>query len=1542
MDNPYAALGQGSGTGSDNPYANLGGKSSPNFVATDYGKTPFEKIKNAKYGTTDENGNPVHVGSDQSSSDSKNFSIAGETMKGLPSAAANFVAHPINTVKTAANAVLPDEGNVGAETVKGIPGAAFNLAAQFYQHPVDSTVAETQGLIKGSTLGGAEYGLGKLADYTKSLGLPDEHSDSIRHLLDSPKDNNELTGINQGFDIAGQMNPYILTDKLLSKGMVYAAPTFVAKYGKLAQGLADTVGFNALGQTAQTFQAPEMRDRATQAKIDTAMGAAGPLIGSVYRAVKNNAFKAVRNIEPIAVDATTHMGDIPKGSSPPTSLLTAEGPEGKKMTVATNNSQALQNTLKGSANMKIEVKPSVTLGEDKGVPITARHFFNEKTGEHIIQVTNQADAATVAHELGHAINDELAGKVRGFTDYLSGDLVKAGASEESTARMFKAQGKVEDALSSYATERLAQEHSTITNAMVNEQMTKDIAAMKKEIDDLAAERPGRVKDTPSERFSDAIAVLTTNKTAAEVAPVLKAFLEHSKLYSSDLKDVINSSFKEAVGGEKIAKNSEKVAAPAESKAAPVERPDVVSVNGQQYQLKGSALEKYKEATTNYEKKGTTKIGMSEEQHGKMMKGEGMKLSALKRELTGQYTPTELNNLIEHEKSNYIGKEVRVTMNGKEVSATIASKPSYGKYQVALSSDGSILKGISKEAIRDPRTPEMITKELTSRGDAKLFGAEAPKVEAPVEKPVEKTAEPAPKKEEALKETPAAEGEKVKVVEKAPELERTPTGKQPESEPLKAENLTKDTDLEVFINTKILPQMKGKYRIGKSNQDIIDRAMDSKMTEEGFNNILKERFGNLSEDLLKGVQIMNEKASALKDEIAGRSMSSFSPDEQVSFLQRANQVREMYEVYSGARTELSNSFRTLSITADQVENDTLRNMFETVYGATSKEAEAIRIAQGITKSVELTTGQKFARGAAETWYASILSGPKTHLRNIISNISNITTELVSKSVNPMAWKEVGPAIKGIGEGLKEEWSKIKSEFIKTIKLQQDARAGEGKFGTFDAINPMENRVWGEKGSLHKFGQIVEAVGHLLQLEDNLGAAAARGMEKASLKVYNPEMSDKVMQAVSDYFAEQTMYHGMPKGALMRGMVRGAEALRKEAPLTKLIIPFVKTVGNVLDRQLDYIPLVNLLRLKDSHLERQVLEIAKTVKGGLTEDEKGLVMKRLRDQQMGRMYLGLGLTAAAVEGAKAGVVSGAGPSNFDQRTALEATGWRANSIKIGNTWIPYTYLGPLGGIFSAAGNIHDSTVYDGKASSNVADLAMKGMLGWTQTQLNQSFLSGASDLIDMIKGNTAPKTYFDKTVSNLVPIPALYSQTKDILGNLYSKATGDKSTNYTYQTRGIIDAIRVKLGLTGSIGGLADPLNPKIDSFGRPMTSDLIYGLSPSTEDKSVGARVDNFLAANDMYVTIPKLATKYADPNGGEKRALTKNEFYEFTVKSGKEIYKEINDRIPSWQHMDPKEREKEKRALVSNIRSTVRDEIMRKNRVKQGTSQTVVQFINSI
>lgn len=922
------------------------------------------------------------------------------------------------------------------------------------------------------------------------------------------------------------------------------------------------------------------------------------------------------------------------------------------------------------------------------------------------------------------------------------------------------------------------------------------------------------------------------------------------------------------------------------------------------------------------------------QASKRLKGDAMSLAAIERKLRGNPTAKEIADAKKFLNSNYAGKKAKV--DGKVV--TVTGKTSFGRHEVVFNNgvnkyveSSAIKAAVSTNADAIARLQKQATEELKSRES--LYGLKAPKgATVPKTKEVVKSETKAKAKEVDEQISELKSKEEVKDGKFA--STGLDTGKRVKGRSsFNPNQIDAPEDVEILFNKMDAGNENfSGQRISKGNEDLKDLARMTGLNEDDLLEIGPGSIAN-SETLVAARQIVLNKAAELANKLKEVNVESASLAQKEAVRDSFLKLVAMQKSVAGLRTEASNVLRSFGVKLRPGENIAIDELISNlkkmgVDGVDPADINALGgIAGKVAKEMDLTLTQKVGKGALQTWYASILSGPKTSVRNIMSTTANILSDVVSKATNPKMWPELKTSIDGLVKGFRESAEPGNLKRIFTLQAEDPIT---GKF--YDVPVETTNKIF--TGKFEKFGRIVEIPGRILTAQDRRMSGAARGMEEAAQRIYKADMTEATMKAISDSYAISSVYRGVPKGRAFRAASNASLTFLRILPEGRIVMPFVQTIANVLDRQFDYLPIFSMLRLGkfkvkiggkvrefgSDIIERQADEMARNF-GIKDELQIEMIKGRLRDQQIGRMNLGLGLSAMAVVMAKEGMMSGSGPSNYSERVALQRTGWRPNSIKIGDTWVPYLFLGPIGGIFAMAGNIHDSVVYDNKPDSHILDLVGHGVTGWMRTQLDNSFLSGLSDLLDAVGPGGNPRKYVTNLGLNLLPIPQAWSQTVDMSKGAISYATGDEELRYQYETRTMVDKIRRKLGLTGDVFGIFDELNPRYDQFGRPMTSDLIWGISPSV-DKRDAMGVDSFLINNEIVVAMPVFTREYSVPGSQEKRKLSAEEFSEYARKSGEEIYRTLNQMLPTLESLPKEQAQKQVKSVVDGIRKRVRTEVL--------------------
>lgn len=1399
-------------------------------------------------------------------------------------------------------------GTLAVETVKGLPKAAFNIADQVVRDPVNSAYQAALGLANGLTLGATDWMQRKaFISEAKKSGMDEKTASSMAESILRPSDP-ELAAIRGGADFAGVVVPYAGAEKLMMSGLKYAAPAFVMKYGKAAKLLADIGVFNTVGQVNESFKPEDERDRSTRALIDTGAAATFFLGGEVFRALRGTKFKSPFGVAPV------------QGAAPTSEKQIVDDVSKNLLAQVKYNNKDL-----GAILSKVDVSGAQTLDDlarayTEAVPVAMRtpenlaHINNWiQTGHTMIK--EYADRALTATPGATGLEGSATKSF--FEDgvtYSAADLKKLRG-DAKTAVTIKTGAPAEKA-GVEATEKTAVDAAAKGKDVTV--ITNDLPALQnyikgsndityKKITTLGVDANGEkilARHEFNPKTGEHIIYSTDDATASTLAHELGHYFDKSLTESTDglarllpqfekyrveIEDTLGSLAVQRLGGEATGKQ---ISAEVRSIA--------------------NSIVKEAEALSALRRSGTA-AGTPSENFADAVSEILTKASA--REQAPVLTQL-IRNAQENGTAEIIGKAVGKEIKIPKSFTAPKEAPLAPKVEAPKKFDIVQDKALGRVAV--PRVGDevsvngknVVIKKITQTKDGEFRlstydSVTRKRASVPLSKvdnigTLQGMAKNAQPKTRVLVVKPTREG-KIKEVTK--QLDRTPTGKVPDTIPMRAEKITADQETETFLNTKVLPKITGKERIGKSNEDIVTRSLSSKMTEKEWNNILNERVGNLAEDVTKAKRIINDRVQGLRDNLAGRDISALSGSELKEITMDYEKLVETVEVFAGVRTELSNAFRSLGIEVVPGENDVLRGVVEQMQRVLGKEGDNFTFLQKALKLRENDAVDKYF----SIWYPAILSGPKTTARNLVGTGTQLITETLSQLFTKEGRTSFTDRVGAMVGASKEAWNRSK-----------DILSGKEKIvSKFNDAPPLREPDF--KGKF-AFLNNVQYVGRFLDAQDAYFSSIAKEGEIAALRKgeYTYGLTDKEIikelnDSVASAYSQRVTYRNPFDKTIVGETGRFVTALKQSdiqalKAVSNFLIPFVRTIANVTDRKIDYIPILNMARVAKNgkFIQTRAVKIVANagLRGAEAERVTQIVAQRLQHQQLGKMYMGMTVLAGMLPMAMAGRITGAGPKNKNERDTLMLKGWRPQSLILpGGVVLPYQNLGPLAGILSLMGNIHDGIKYDGADDSSVMDLVGVGIQKFMTGELDQSFMAGFSNIYDML----SPYSYRPASdimrdmAASAIPIPAAWTQTKDIL------------FPQRFEARSFEESILNKVGFTSG-------LEPKLDAFGKPMYADMIWGLTPrvlNTDDP-----VLNWMDENEIFIGKPNRKQTIKGRAGAE-RDMTPEEYTQYLGTTGTAIYDKINSYIDSGRLERYNQEQKKKiiEGIVRDVREKVKGDI---------------------
>ncbi len=693
----------------------------------------------------------------------------------------------------------------------------------------------------------------------------------------------------------------------------------------------------------------------------------------------------------------------------------------------------------------------------------------------------------------------------------------------------------------------------------------------------------------------------------------------------------------------------------------------------------------------------------------------------------------------------------------------------------------------------------------------------------------------------------------------------------------------------------------KQRISKTNDDVRALAQEVGVTPE---DLIKLKPGSIAnaETTFKARQILADLALDLRETIRSVTTETATKEQLMEVKQKLFRLQGTMKAVAGLRTESSNVFRQFQAEVMPGELDIMTDLVSQLKKLDGKAGDDLAaFIKGSKDLLEPTYADK----AWHLWYMSILSGASTQVKNVGGNLSNMLGEVaVEAATNPKGFTN---SMAGLYEGLingfgeakrimrEGDISKFEERGQKPIHFTLGAekalgiskmlrQTGAKVLNAADYVGRFMSAmdVWARTGFK---GWEIRAQARQIGMREGLsGEQLASRIEELTAKPI-----EEMIEA-SDQFGARGTYTQKPTGVL-GAFAEGVNKITRKVPALRVVVPFTRIVANVTNNSLDWTP----LGFKRALLPEGTF---KTL-GKLAKGEKVEWLKpRARNQQLGRAVLGTAAMVYFGSLAAENMLSGNGPANSDHRAQLEATGWRRNSIKIGDRWYPYQNWGPMAIPMTIVGNYFDFTRYE-KQNADAGERMTAALLNTPNSILDMSFLSGASDLVTAVQNiGRGGEQYFKRWAAQQItsPVPNLIKQTAR-----YFDAG-------QYDTKTLKEQILYNLRVTTG-------LKPRLNVFGDPMKGEPLTQLQPgpSPDDELV-----KYLAGNELWVSVPSKATKIKPPGLREPRPMTEDEYYDYVKLSGIEIRKQLTRYMGRLRNMPEQKRQDFIDEVVQDIRAKVK------------------------
>lgn len=563
-----------------------------------------------------------------------------------------------------------------------------------------------------------------------------------------------------------------------------------------------------------------------------------------------------------------------------------------------------------------------------------------------------------------------------------------------------------------------------------------------------------------------------------------------------------------------------------------------------------------------------------------------------------------------------------------------------------------------------------------------------------------------------------------------------------------------------------------------------------------------------------------------------------------------------------------------------------------------------------------------------WYANILSGYGTHIKNIVSTFFNGAAFFASESARSPRSIPVllAGAARGLHRGLVEAAHTVKTgrSPIHVSKIEIPGVLERQKFvgGLLNPYNWLKfvGRLMVAEDVL-QFQALKEMRATQLAYKEARKSGSKNPFSKATWKIINEKLlntkersEDAIAQAESEGFKKKTVewkrrvyelmelsrpiqmtedaYGFAAKGTFNHanegtlGALTNALTSIIDVPIggvkpLRFVVPFTRILTNVVNTALDFTPVgfVRAIRGKRGFESFDKFHPTKGAYVELTDEE--------RKQLVARASLGIGLTTALYamtkipckEGHNMIEITGGGTGNYLKDDQLKQTGWQPYSVRVcGGDYFSYK-LTPMVLNLSMIGNMGDFEKYNPKASE--ASFMKKVMMGAWETKsvmLDMTWVASTTQFMQHLSSDNPQqemKGFFRQLENNAkqLVIPNFFTQASQRVQSLFNMP--QKQADNIWE-RFIQDIPVARNSLNDKINALGDPITRDVDVLYSSLKKDPVW---------------DYLNEKGGWVAPVNKNTLIVYDFNTDEDRPATADEYYEFSKLRGNLIRQEIENLI---------------------------------------------------
>lgn len=677
------------------------------------------------------------------------------------------------------------------------------------------------------------------------------------------------------------------------------------------------------------------------------------------------------------------------------------------------------------------------------------------------------------------------------------------------------------------------------------------------------------------------------------------------------------------------------------------------------------------------------------------------------------------------------------------------------------------------------------------------------------------------------------------------------------------------------------------QVGKSIEPEIDAARREKISLEqtqrmandlgwSVETLLKRNRGQAfnAEQVTASRMIMMDSADSVID-LAKRVRAGDNSDETMVALRGAiSRHAAIQAQVSGMAAEAGRALNAFNIMAKAGQFQGLKQALEQGGGRYNIEAMADAIASvaeaqttagvkptlsginAVTKKLDRATTWDMIM---EGWIMGLLSGPQTHAANVLSNALTATWMVPERKL--ASWISQSPV--GSGEIMSGEATALAYGLVNgftdgLVMAARALRSGkgsttlgakiEGHRAAITAENirqlPLAQKLptnilsggWMAR-AVDLLGETVRTPGRFLTSEDELFKAIGYRMEVQAQAFRQASSEGLEGNALSNRITE--LVNNPPDNIKLAGinaanyqtftgetgpLANAVKTMVYNVPILRVIVPFINTPANIARFSLERTPLAPMFKSVRADL----------ASGGAR-----------RDLALARISLGSMVMASVAAWSAAGVITGGGPSDKDMKEILKRKGWQPYSIKIGNNYVSYNRMDPIGMVMGMAADSAEIMGQVGKIDAS--RLAGATIIAISQNLLSKTYTRGLADAFDVIssaqkyENANRGRDYLVKMAQSIVPA-GLAQVNRTLIDNQLRNVRQYQGWQF------------FKNSLCSRIPGYSDDLPPQRNLWGEPIVLEGGIGpdiMSPIYTNSEKISPIDDELLRLKLPIRMPR-------------------------------------------------------------------------------------------